>query len=156
MIITTPPCSPSWTSGTSRSCPLRWEPPASARTCTQSGWSQASPGFEFVICWTFWFVLICWRWVQVFCRQCWWLRVAICQVSMSGRRWHDMCLTGGRDILPLLLLHLCQSPSSQPTILICHVQSLSKCCSFFNLSSANRSLTHFFAHISTLRTSHYI
>ena len=54
-----------------------------------------------------------------------------------------MCLTGGRDILPLLLLHLCQSPSSQPTILICHVQSLSKCCSFFNLSSANRSPTHF-------------
>ena len=54
-----------------------------------------------------------------------------------------MCLTGGRDILPLLLLHLCQSPSSQPTILICHVQSLSKCCSFFNLSSANRSLAHF-------------
>ena len=54
-----------------------------------------------------------------------------------------MCLTGGRDILPLLLLHLCQSPSSQPTILICHVQSLSKCCSFFNLSSANRSPTQF-------------
>ena len=54
-----------------------------------------------------------------------------------------MCLTGGRDILPLLLLHLCQSPSSQPTILICHIQSLSKCCSFFNLSSANRSPIHF-------------
>ena len=53
-----------------------------------------------------------------------------------------MCLTGGRDILPLVLLHLCQSPSTEPTILICHVQSLSKCCSFFNLSSANRSPTH--------------
>ena len=67
-----------------------------------------------------------------------------------------MCLTGGRDILPLVLLHLCQSPSSQPTILICHVQTLSKCCSFFNLTSANRSPTQFFCvHINSQNISLY-
>ena len=156
MIITTPPCLPSWTSGTSRSCPLRWEPPASARTCTQSGWSQASPGFEFLICKTFYF---CFYMLK--------MSASLLQTVLMIESGHLSGFHERKRLTRYVSYGRSRHPATSPT------PSLSKSFKSTNHPYLPRSIpvkmlfllqlvfcqsqsNPFFAHISTLRTSRYI